>query len=244
MRDVGRPEERLVVADGNAEAELAAVAAAAAEDWRLAAFSSEDEDAWLQERLRRPAKRRKKQRCPDEAAERNATVAVRPAVELKWRFAAVPLTWHATPAINPAAPAELTLTLPLGSSDIGLAIIGSIAANVASSSSGSDGAWQGSLSAPSTEAAEALVSLLRSGHLWCGLGTSAAATSTSGGSGDASAGKLHVSLSDKAVAEATGHPEEQQQVGDEQRVGRRMPVVVHQAMLQCSRGTHLSAAVA
>lgn len=210
MRDAGRPEERHLVADGEAEAEQAATA----EDWRLAALSSEEEDEWLQERLQRPTKRRKKQRQPpDEAAERAATVAVRPASELAWRFAAAPLAWQAAPGIDLAAPAELTLTLAPGSCDIRLALTGSVAADAASSSCGTGGTCQGTLAAPTAEAAEALVSLLRSGHLWCGLhGVPAPKNGHSGASGGPAAA-LHLSLGDKALAEAAEHPEEQQQVG-------------------------------
>lgn len=205
MRDAGRPEERHLVADGEAEAELAADVA---EDWRLAAFSSEEEDAWLQERLRRPAKRRRKQRQPDEPAERNATVAVLPAEELAWRFAAVPLTWQGAPC---AAPTELTLTLAPGCSNIGLAFVGSTAPDAASSSSGAGATCQGSLAAPSAEAAEALLSLLRSGHLCCGLHSSPAPNSGSGSMGEP-AQALHLGLGDKALADTAEYPEEQQQV--------------------------------
>lgn len=201
QQGLGRVEDRWA-ADAATEA-AADLEQQQHEPWLAGSSPEGSED----EAARRPTKRRKRLQRGRQAGagdERHAAVVdVASEAQQPWRFAELPLAWQAAAGPSRAAASDppleegqLMLSREPGSCSVGVR-------------SESGGAWLASIAAPSEAAAEALVSLLKSGHLSAGLGGSPA--SGGGGGSDGGGSSLRLSLTDKAAAEGAQHPEEQQQ---------------------------------
>ncbi len=219
QRDQGRFEDRFLAGGTEAAAEEEA-AGQLWEEWQAGGSEAESEEV----ARRRPAKRRRKLqkrgRGAAAAAEEDGgglsvVVAAAAPDEQHWRFAELPLQWQAVagPSHQQAAAdmleeGQLLLSLeePPFCSD------GMDSTHSSGGSSGSiavrcqvSGAWQGSVAAPDAAAAEALLLLLRSGHLSCSL------VGPPGAPNGGTKCTLALSLTDKATGEPAEHPEEQQQ---------------------------------
>ena len=216
QRGLGRIEDRSGLLAGGGGGGSEDEAAAAADAWRLAgvADSSDDEEDFLAQRA---AKRRRMQRRrgaaaagSDADAAPGVAVALQSAAELSWRFADLPVSWQPA-ASGSGRMADGDGAGGSGSLQLALQPDGSLEAGLTVGAA----AWHGSLAPPGKEAATGLLSLLRSGHLSCGVAAAAKSTGrgSSGGSGAAPGPllSLSLSLSDRAAAEAAEHPEDQQQ---------------------------------
>lgn len=195
---LGRVEDRHLAAATDSDD---AGAAGLQGEWHMGSGKDDSEV----EVARRPAKRRKRlqrrrQGGGGEISEqRSVAIELAPAADQPWRFAELPVAWQAAAGTSQQAADEL----PLEEGQLALMQDPPGGDSLAVRCE-SGGAWHTTVTAPSEASAEALLLLLKSGHLSCSLG----ATPSSKG---ASAGTVHLCLTDKATADAAGHPEEQQQ---------------------------------
>ena len=180
-------------------------------DVRQAGEDSEESEG--QETRRRPAKRRRKQQrgrgvspASQQAPALSVAIGAVPASQQPWRFAALPIAWQAVAGSSRQHQQGDAPQLEEGQVALRLELPGSAAEAEGQASievrCESSGSWHSTAAAPSHAAAEAMLQLLKSGHLSAGLDP---APGSHGG------GALQLSLTDRAVAEAAQDPEEQQQ---------------------------------
>lgn len=203
-RDVPRPEERNFLAPpehdeggggdgGGGEGVDWAAGEAGLED-------SDDSEGYAWRPVKRGHRHRRRRRVLGGEEDGPLTVAVQaaPPAEQRWRFAELAVEWREAGSSSSQQRLELEdgqlrLCLPPDGGDV----------RVHYQASGG-ALWLGATAAPPAEG-EALLLLLKSGHLSCSV-----PALPSGASGSAS-GRLHLSLTDKAAADAAEHAEEQQQ---------------------------------